>query len=160
MERDYSSILAYYGFDQIPDPEDTTLAFYHEIHNTLFDDDSPFDANASMVVQLPNTLDYMIQCSLELKAGYATPAGVHYLIDKWYASLSYSNTKFEQIQRTSTPFGEEIRILAISEATACSFLFTVVDEAARRNSDNFIDGYSPADDPDALLLKLSGKSDS
>lgn len=43
MQLDYEKILKDNGFDSVPEAEETTLAFFHEINNTLFDPDSPFD---------------------------------------------------------------------------------------------------------------------
>lgn len=154
MERDYQDILSGYGFDQIPDAEDTVLAFYHEINNTLLDEESPFDVGASFVQQMPGTLDHMIQCSLPLKKGVPLEQGIQYLMSTWYSELAYKNTKFEQVQRNSSPFGEEIRILAMIEHGACSFLFTVCDDVAQKNAQSFMDGYDPVDNADELLQQI------
>lgn len=154
MKRNYQEILSGYGFDNIPNAEDTALAFYHEIHNTLLDDESPFDTDSSSVYQMPDSLDHMIQCSLELNKGVPLEEGIQYLMSCWYSQLAYKNTKFEQVQRNSSPFGEEIRILAVTDFGACTFLFTVSDEVAQKNTQSFLDGYDPVDDADKLLNKI------
>lgn len=116
MQLDYLKILNDCGLPEVPDPENTTLAFFHEIHNTLFDDDSPFDVKQSMVVELPSNLNYMIQCSLPLKSGIATEDGIRYLMNKWYECLAYQNPKFESVQRTSGCFGTDVRIFTCSNS--------------------------------------------
>lgn len=155
MKQDYHAILVEYGVHKIPEPEDTVLAFYHEIANTLFDDDSPFDFERSKIVQMPNCLEHMIQCSLKLKKGESSDKGIAYFEKKWSEELRYQNAKLETIDRTDSPFGTDIRILTIGNGGAvCSFLFTIVDESACDAVNDFIDGYDAADAPDALLENL------
>lgn len=155
MQLDYQKILNDYGFESVPEAEDTTLAFYHEIPNILFDDDSPFDVNKFNIDTFPNVLRCMVQCSLPLKPSKTLLEGVQYLIAKWYSDLCYEKPRFESIHRTSSVFGTEVRILTISEGTGCSFLFTITDEAAERFSSDFMDSYDGVDNPDEVLTKIS-----
>ncbi len=154
MQLDYQKILNDHGFDSVPEAEETTLAFYHEINNSLFDDDSPFESKKSDVHELPNLLGSMVQCSLPLKSDKTLLDGVQYLTGKWYSDLCYQNPKFENIQRSNSAFGTEVRIFTITEKTACSFLFTITDEAAEQFSNEFMDSYGGVDNPEQVLKHL------
>lgn len=156
MKQDYRTILAEHGVHEVPEPEDTTLAFYHEIANCLFDNDSPFDFERSQIIQMPNYLDHMIQCSLQLKKGETTDKGIAYFEKRWSEALRYEKARLETIDREDSPFGMNIRVLTIGNSgSVCSFLFTIKDEAANKAVDDFVDGYDAIDDPNTLLSKLS-----
>jgi len=150
MYLNYEQILKKNGFEAIPEAEDTTRAFHHELHNTLFNEDSPFDEDQSSIREFPDILDHMLQCSLPLKPGKRIDEGVSHLISKWYSGLSYLDPKYESIQRASSKFGTEVRIFTLSQGTGCSFLFTITDEAAKKFSEEFMDFYSPVDDPEKI----------
>lgn len=154
MQLDYLKILNENGFDSVLEAESTTLAFFHEIHNTLFEADSPFDEDKSSVKEFPNILDHMIYCSLPLKTGETIEKGVQYLVKAWYDRLSYLNPIFESIIRTSSPFGTEVRVFTLTAGTGCSFLFSITDEASRKFQDEFMESYSPVDNPEAVLKKI------
>ena len=159
MQLDYEKILKDNGFDSVPEAEETSLAFFHEIHNTLFDPGTPFDQEQSSVDQFPNILEHMIYCSLPLKPGKTVEDGVSYLVSKWYSSLSYTNPKYESIQRISNTLGTEVHIFTITEGTACSFLFSISDEAAEKATQDYMDAYSPVDDIDELRRKVAARKE-
>lgn len=159
MQLDYEKILKDNGFDAVPEAEETTLAFFHEINNTLFDPDSPFDQEQSSIDDFPDMLDHMLYCSLPLKPGKSVAEGVSYLISKWYSDLAYTNPKYESIQRTSNTLGTDIHIFTISKATACSFLFSITDEAAEKATQDYMDAYSPVDDIDELRRKVAARKE-
>lgn len=154
MYLDYEKILKDNGFDAIPEAEITTRAFHHELHNTLFEENTPFDEGQSSIDEFPDHLDHMLLCSLPLKPGKTTEEGVSYLVSQWYRWLSYQNPKHENIQRTSSRFGTEVRIFTLSQGTGCSFLFTILDEAAKKFSEEFMDFDSPVDDPEEVMRKI------
>lgn len=153
MQLDYEKILKENGFDAVPEAEDTTLAFRHELHNTLFEEDSPFNDEQSSVEVFPDLLEHMMYCSLTLKPGKSVEEGVSYLINIWYSRLSYLNPKYESIQRTTSKLGTEVRIFTVARAV-CSFLFTITDEAAGKAIQDFMDGYSPVDTPEDVLKNI------
>ena len=99
----------------------------------------------------------MLYCSLSLKPGKSVAEGVSYLISKWYSDLAYKNPKYESIQRTSNTLGTDIHIFTISEATACSFLFSISDEAAEKATQDYMDAYSAVDNNDELRRKVAAR---
>lgn len=152
MPVNYQAIFEEYGVESIPEPEDTTLAFTHEIYGCLFDPDSPFDLERSSIDDFPDMLEHMLYCSLALKSGKSVHDGVSHLIKTWYRWLRYDSPKFECIQRTASSLGTDVSIFTISrDNLVCSFVFNIADEAADKAVQDYMDFYSLVDDPDALM---------
>lgn len=155
MSVNYHALLEEYGVETIPEPEDTTNAFTHEIYGCLFDPESPFDLERSSIDSFPDMLEHMLYCSLALRPGKSVHEGVSHLIKTWYRWLHYESPKYECIQRTATSLGTEVSIFTISQCNhVCSFVFNIADDAADKATQDYMDFYSPVDDPDALMKKL------
>lgn len=151
---DYALVLKDCGFDQIPEAEDTAMAFDYEVHASLFETGSPFDTQRSEVRRMPEVLDSMISCKLILLPGKSRLEGLQYLMTQWFSFLRYENPKHESIVRSESVFGTEVKIFTLSRGTGCSFTFTIVDKAGEEAMADFIGGYSAVDNPDAILRKL------
>jgi len=63
------------------------------------------------------------------------------------------NPKYESIQRATSTLGTEVRIFTVARGV-CSFLFTITDEAAGKANQEFLDAYSPVDNPEEVLRKI------
>jgi len=125
MKSHYLEILKEHGLESIPEADDTALAFYHEIHNTIFDENTPFNIEESSIEDNPNDESAMITCHLQLQKGVSGHEGVSYLMSKWYGRLSYSPAVFESVQRRDSDDEIKIEIFTLSKGSGCSFLFVI-----------------------------------
>ena len=127
MPLEYTEILNTHGFSSLTeDLHNTITAYIYEIDGVLFDEDSPFIADKSETLRQTDDLNNLICCTLQLKVGVGTHDGISYLISKWYSCLRQSTPTFENIERTPCDDGARIRILTISEHTACTIDFTII----------------------------------
>jgi len=127
MKSHYLEILKEHGLVAIPEADETALAFYHEIHNTIFDENTPFNIKESSIAKDPNDESAMITCHLQLQMGVSGHEGVSYLMSKWYQYLSYSSAVFESVQRRDSDDEIKIEIFTLSKESGCSFLFVIND---------------------------------
>jgi hypothetical protein len=126
VSSEYTTILKTHGFSSLTeDLHNTITAYTYEINGVLFDEDSPFDANESETRSQPEDLNTLVYCTLRLKTDSNIHDAINYLISKWYKLLRQSNPIFENIETTLLENGTQIRILTISEHTACTIEFKI-----------------------------------
>ena len=148
----FAQILKDCGIEAIEDPETTVTAFDYEINGTIFDPDSPFDIERSDLQRLPEVLESMVVCKLRLLPGKTRWEGLQYLMKTWYRWLAYDKSKHESIHRSESVFGTEVKIFTVGQGSACSLIFTIVDQAAEDAKADFIGGYSAVDNPKSLKI--------
>ncbi len=107
----------------MPEAYETSLAFFHEINNTIFDEDTPFIEEASTISQNSDDIEAMIKCKLVISADKDIGYAANYLLAKWYKSLSYSSPLFERIDRFVEENGQRVEIFTFKEGCGCSFVF-------------------------------------
>lgn len=126
MSSEYTTILKSYGFSSLTeDLRNTITAYTYEINGVLFDEDSPFSTNESETRSQPEDLNTLVYCTLRLKTDSNIHDAINYLISKWYRWLRQSNPIYENIETTPLDNGTRIRILTISEHTACTIEFKI-----------------------------------
>jgi len=105
----------------------TSLAFFHDISNTLFDDDSPFCIEKSIVNQCSDE-NALVECKLQPKAPVRIDDALRYTMSKWHEYLRYENPTFEHIETELNNDGASIRLLTISESgkSAITIEFTLL----------------------------------
>lgn len=133
MPIDYAVTLAECGFTDGAELHDTIAAFDYEICGVLSSDDSPFDFKKSKIVRQPENLNCLLYCSLYVKPDWTIHKATDALMRAWCHWFAYTNPKLERIERTVEPTGTVVRILTISQATACTIEFRLT-----RNGNNHV----------------------
>lgn len=126
MSNDYASTLIKYGFTADTDFSDTVTAFDYEIGGVLFDEDSPFDLEGYDSIRSPEALDNLLNCQLILKPGEELRRARSYLMSKWYRWLRQSDPILENFEFFRQTSGFQLRVLTVSEHSACTIRFNVV----------------------------------
>ncbi|WGL16270.1 hypothetical protein PVT68_16065 [Microbulbifer bruguierae] len=144
---EFAQLLKDFGVDDVSELEATSLAFVHEIANTLFEPGTPFDEKLSDLRNIPEVSESMLTCKLRLLPGKTRREGLQYLMQQWYLWLMYEKPRYEGIQRSESAFGTEVKIFVIGQGSGCSFTFTIVDHVAEEAVDDFIGGYGAIDNP-------------
>ena len=123
---DYASLLNEHGFSTDTDFSDTVTAFDYEINGVLFDEDSPFELEQSETTRKHDILDNLVCSRLVLKSGENLSRAPEYLMSKWYQWLRQSDPVLENFEFLKMENGLLCRILTISEQTACTFRFEII----------------------------------
>jgi len=111
--------------ESVPEAYETSLAFFHEIGNTIFDDDSPFIEEISSISQNPDDICGMIRCDLKISSGTEIGIAANYLLAKWHERLSYIKPIFERTERLIDGDGQRIEIFTLKKGCGCSFVFSI-----------------------------------
>lgn len=128
MPIDYAATLAEHGFTDGAELRDTITAFDYEICGVLSYDDSPFDFEKSKVVRQPGNLNCLLFFNLHVKPDWTIHKATDLLMRSWYRWFAYTNPKCEKIERTVLPAKTTIRILTVSQSTACTIEFNLTKE--------------------------------
>ena len=125
----YEAILNDYGFTAGQDRlYDTLTAYDYEIYDAMLDDGSPFIENQIVTVRQPDNLNSLILCNLNVKNACTLYQAVAFIVTKWYHWLRQPYPLYENIERITSNGNVVIRILTVSDRSACSIEFHIKKE--------------------------------
>lgn len=123
----YAAILDAFGFTEFSSTlSDCALGFSYDLDWCLLDKDSPFNAERSTIITLPNhKLDSLVVCTLYYDLKHSLPHAVAHLLSTWYDRLRYTRASFEHLEIKQFHKSATITALTIAHPCACTIKFKI-----------------------------------
>ena len=141
MTNDFATKLGEYGFAPDTDFYDTTLAFFHEIHNLHHNEEDPALLYESLQVQQqPENLNSLVHCEATCSPTASLDRGIEAILQHWVMQLRYQSPLYENIEVNRSDTAAKISCITVADRVACTFTFVV-----REHPDYIENEISPED---------------
>ncbi|RLA18110.1 MAG: hypothetical protein DRQ62_14145 [Gammaproteobacteria bacterium] len=122
---DFQSIMIGHGFtaDQY-DFESTIIGFDHDIHFSLFDNNSIFNINRSRTYRQWSNFNALLHVDLVTR-NCDIEAAVCFVQQRWLTELRYQNAVREIIDLHQSSLFASIHVLTISRCNVMTILFNI-----------------------------------
>ena len=126
MPTDFNLKLSEYGFTADTDFHDTTLGFFHDIHNLNQDEENPaLQYESFSVQQQPENRSSLVVCDVTCSPTASLDAGIEAILHHWLKELRYRSPRYENIEVTRSGSSAVISCITIAKELACTVTFNL-----------------------------------